>query len=251
MPAVTPSLIALAGAGASAVQAVQSQKENNLAKQSINKSLTALRSIKESNAFKNVQVPTLGFELAKESQAQNTAQFVNALMGTGAEGVLGGIGNVAAATNEQDQALAAQANQAQYARDMAQAEAQQGINARGAERDFLIGANELQGEQLRRTAAEARRNQAIQSAFTALGTASVLGAETIPLYKENKLAAEKAAAIAGMPESITPLGADITSDQLQKARGTLKQLSMPNVGFGPETLTPEFIKLLSSLKIDL
>jgi hypothetical protein len=172
-------------------------------------------------------------------------------MGTGAEGVLGGIGNVAAATNEQDQALAAQANQAQYARDMAQAEAQQGINARGAERDFLIGANELQGEQLRRAAAEARRNQAIQSAFTALGTASILGAETIPLYKENKLAAEKAAAIAGMPESITPLGADITADQLQKARGTLKQLSMPNVGFGPETLTPEFIKLLSSLKIDL
>jgi hypothetical protein len=56
MPAVTPSLIALAGAGASAVQAVQSQKENNLAKQSINKSLTALRSIKESKTYKSLHL---------------------------------------------------------------------------------------------------------------------------------------------------------------------------------------------------
>lgn len=168
------------GAGANALQAIQSQKQMKFAAQARSQAIEQLKGIKEFNPFKQVQVPTLGFNLAQQSKAQGTAQALQSLQGAGAEGVIGGVGNVVQAGNEQDLQLAAQAQDAQFKRDAMQAEAESGIQSRKAERDFSLGAYELSNAQAMKDAAQQNRNKAIAGIFGTLG-AGALGA-----YKDSK-----------------------------------------------------------------
>ena len=186
MAAVTGTIVALGGLGLSAAQAIKANKDMKTASQAAQKAAGELKNIKEFNAFKQVQVPTLGFDLAQQSQAQATTQAMQSLQGAGAEGVIGGVGNVLQAGNEQALNLAAQAGQTQYQRDMAQAEAEQGIQGRKAERDFYAGMNELQSAQMQRSAAEERKNAAIEGMFTSAGTALTSAAGGIDLYGKQK-----------------------------------------------------------------
>ena len=187
MAAVTGTIVALGGLGLSAAQAIQANKQMKQASQAASKAAGELKNIKEINAFKQVQVPTLGYELAQQSQAQAQTQEMQSLQGAGAEGVIGGVGNVLQAGNEQSLNLAAQAGQAQFQRDLAQAEAEQGIQGRKAERDFYAGMSEVQSAQMQRAAAEERRNAAIEGMFGAASTALTSGAELVPLYRKNQL----------------------------------------------------------------
>jgi hypothetical protein len=186
MAAVTSTLVALGGIGVSAAQAIKSQSQMKEATQASNLAKQQLKQIKETNPFKALQVPTLGLEMAQQQQSQREAQMVGALQGTGAEGVLGGIGQLAAAGNEQDMALAAQANQAQYNRDMAQAEAELGIGARQAERDFTVGLGEVQQQNAIRAQAQKDRNAAIAGALGFAGSAAESLDDIIGLYKKQK-----------------------------------------------------------------
>ena len=182
MAAVTGTIVALGGLGLSAAQAIKANKDMKTASQAAAKAAGELKNIKEFNAFKQVQVPTLGFELAQQSQAQATTQAMQSLQGAGAEGVIGGVGNVLQAGNEQALNLAAQAGQAQYQRYMAQAEAEQGIQARQQERNLMIGLNEMQSAQNERQAAEERKNAAIEGMFSSAGTALTSGSKAVGLY---------------------------------------------------------------------
>jgi len=188
MAAVTGTIVALGGLGLSAAQAIKANKDMKTASQAAQKAAGELKNIKEFNAFKQVQVPTLGFDLAQQSQAQATTQAMQSLQGAGAEGVIGGVGNVLQATNEQALNLAAQAGQAQFQRDMSQAEAEQGIQARKQEREYMIGQNALQSAQMQRASAEEKRNSAIGGMFESAGAAALGASELIPLYKQNQYA---------------------------------------------------------------
>jgi hypothetical protein len=157
-----------------------------------------LKQVKETNPFKALQVPTLGLEMAQQQQSQREAQMVGALQGTGAEGVLGGIGQLAAAGNEQDMALAAQADKAQYDRDMAQAEAQLGIGARQAERDFKVGLGEVQEQNARLAQAKEDRNSAITGAVGFAGDMAGNLDDMIGLYRNKNIDAADAQRKAGM-----------------------------------------------------
>ena len=192
MAAVTSTLVALGGVGLSAAQAIKANKDMKQAASAAGIARDQLKQIKETNPFKAVQTPTLGFELAQQQQAQREAQMVGALQSTGAEGVIGGIGQLAQAGNEQDLQLAAQANQTQYARDMAQAEAESGIQARKAERDWMAGIGEVQEQNMRRAEAAANRNAAIQGAFQSLGTAALGADKMVDLYRNTGSAATQA-----------------------------------------------------------
>lgn len=182
MAAVTGTIVALGGLGLSAAQAIKANKDMKTASQAAEKAAGELKNIKEFNAFKQVQVPTLGFDLAQQSQAQATTQALQSLQGAGAEGVIGGVGNVLQATNEQALQLAAQGSQAQYQRDMAQAEAEQGIQGRKQEREYMIGTNALQSAQMQRASAEERKNAAIEGMFSSAGGALTSVAGAVPLY---------------------------------------------------------------------
>lgn len=218
MAAVTSTLVALGGVGLSAAQAIKANKDMKQAASAADLAKNQLKQIKETNPFKAVQTPMLGFELAQQQQAQREAQMVGALQGTGAEGVIGGIGQLAQAGNEQDMQLAAQANQTQFQRDMAQAEAQQGIEARKAERDLTAGIAEVQMENMKRAQAEANRNAAIEGAFSSLGTAALGIDKMIDLYGKNKR----------IPNTKTGAGGGVNWDYLFGDKPNYLNLQQPN-----------------------
>jgi hypothetical protein len=186
MAAVTSTLVALGGVGLSAAQAIKANKDMKQAARASDLSRQQLKQIKETNPFKAVQTPMLGFELAQEQQNQRTAQLAQMVTGLGAEGVIGGIGQLAQAGNEQDMQLAAQANQTQFQRDMAQAEAESGIQARKAERDWMAGIGDIQMQNAIRAQSEKNRNAAISGAFSSLGSAALGADKMIDLYKGDK-----------------------------------------------------------------
>lgn len=206
MPAVTSTIIALGGLGLSAAQAIKGQQQMKQASQAANQAANELKNIKEFNAFKQVQVPTLGFNLAQQSKAQGTTQALQSLQGAGAEGVIGGVGNVVQAGNEQDLQLASQAQQAQYQRDMAQAEAEQGIQARKQERDYLIGTNKLQSAQMQRAAAEEKRNAAIGGMFESLGGVATGISGLVPLYGKQSLGQQELGKTQWNPSQFSKFG---------------------------------------------
>ena len=170
-------------AGLNTFQAIQSQKAMKQAAQAKAQAQQQLKNINEFNAFKAVQVPTLGFDLAQQSQAQATTQAVEATKGAGAEGVIGGVGQIVQANNAAALDLSAQAGDAKFKRDAMQAEAEQGIQQRKAERDFAIESYNLQDAAEREAQAKQNRNQAISGAVSALGGAALGAFEESALYK--------------------------------------------------------------------
>ena len=178
MAAVTGAAIAVAGLGMSAVQAVKASQSMKKADNAAQAAKNDLAKISETNAFKQVQVPTLGFNLAQQSQAQRSASALSAVQSAGAEGVIGGVGQIMQAGNEQDLQLAAQADEAKFKRDAMQADAEMGISARKQEREYLIGTNEVQSQNLRRAQAETNRNAAIEGMFGSAGNAIKFGAHS-------------------------------------------------------------------------
>ena len=179
MAAVTSTIIALGGVGLSVAQAVKAGKEKKAADAAALKADKAMRAVKEENVMKRVQVPTLGYDLAQQGQAQRDVSAISALQGAGAAGVIGGIGKVAQTGAAADLQLAAQAERAQSQRDMAVAQTAQGIEGRRAQREFGIESNALAGAQQASAAAQAQQNQAIQGAFSGLlgaaGSAQMAG----------------------------------------------------------------------------
>lgn len=190
MAAVTSTLVALGGVGLSAAQAIKANKDMKKAASQYGMAVNNMKQIKETNPFKAVQVPTLGFELAQQGQDQQTQQAISALQGVGAEGVIGGIGQLVGAGNEAYLGMANQANQSQFQRDMAQAEAQQGIEARRAEREYNIGTNEALDASMRRAQAQQNKNDAISGAFEALGTAALGADKLVGLYKNQNIGSQ-------------------------------------------------------------
>ena len=171
MAAVTSTIVALGGLGLSAAQAIKANKDMKIAGKASQDASNQLKSIKEQNAFKNVQVPTLGFELAEQAGAQRDAQALSAIQGAGAAGVIGGVGQLAQVGLQGDLQLAASAQDAQYNRDLQQANAEQGIEARRGEREFNIGMGEKQDAELRRAQAAKAKTAAINSMATSAKSA--------------------------------------------------------------------------------
>jgi len=168
MAAVTSTIVALGGVGLSAAQAIKAGKEKKAADEAAVKAEAAMRAVKEENVMKQVQVPTLGYDLAQQGQAQRDVSAISALQGAGAAGVIGGIGKVAQSGAAADLQLAAQAGQQQYQRDMSVAQAGQGIEGRRAQREFGIESNALAGAQAASAAAQAQQNQAYQGIASGL-----------------------------------------------------------------------------------
>jgi hypothetical protein len=186
MAAVTSTLVALGGVGLSAAQAIKANKDMKKASSQYGLALNNMKQIKEVNQFKGVQVPRMGFELAQQGQDQQTQQGIAALQGVGAEAVIGGIGQLVGAGNEAYLQQAAMANKAESDIALETAAAGQGIEARRAEREYNIGINDAMDASMRRAQSESNRNQAIGSAFSALGTAAGGIDKMVGLYGNQK-----------------------------------------------------------------
>ena len=189
--AVATAAIAAAGLGMSAAKYIKQNKAEKDAAKAASKAAMDIANIKEQNPFSQVQVPTLGFDLAQQGLDRYTASALSASQAAGAEGVIGSAGNIVAAQNAQELDLAAQADQAKYQRDAAQAAAQSEINARKSIRDYELGAMKLTGAQQAKADAQAQKADATSEMFGA--ATSALGyAAPSEAYKQKRKKKTKA-----------------------------------------------------------
>lgn len=186
MGAVT-AVVAAAGIGLGVAQAVKQDKLQKQAKKDAAAAANRLRGINESNPFSGVQVPTVGNKMAMEQINQTSADSISALQGAGAEGVIGGVGDVNRAVQGAQLDVAANQGQQKYQRDLAEAGGQANINARKSERDYYTEMNSLQGAQQAAADAEYNKNQAITGVFGSLTTGlSGLQNSDVGVYKKSK-----------------------------------------------------------------
>lgn len=189
MAAVTTALAAgtaLAGMGMNIGQAVKANKQAKAAAGAADAAAKQIASIKETNPFSKVQVPTLGFDRVREGLDRTTVAALGAAQGAGAEGVIGAASNIVQAQKDQELELAAQAGEMGMQRDLYEASAQEGINQRQADREEWLGTMKLQGAQEAKADAESRKAEAIAGAVGSFGSALGYGDQLVPLYKQKK-----------------------------------------------------------------
>ena len=229
--AVISAGVALAGVGLSVNQAVQADKERKRAQQSATAAANRMKNIKEENAFKNIEMPTLGFELAQQSADRAMMSGIQSVQGAGAEAVIGALPGMMQVGSEQQLQLAAQANEAQMGLDLKKAEAQQMANARNTMAEREMELFKLEGAQGAAAQAQANMNAGISGAVQGLGTAVGYAGEAVPLYQHQK-AGSMTAGVASQLGGLTG------------NRGTVEI----NPQMQQSGLTPEQMKYLSSFR---
>lgn len=167
---MTSAALGVLGGGLSAVQAVQFNKLQKQAQKASTAAAQNLRGIREQNPFAAVQVPTLGNKLAMENINQNATDYLSALQGVGAEGVIGGAGQLSQSVRDAQLDVAASQDESKYQRDMAQASAQSGINQRKANRDWETEMAALEGAQMAGADAQYNKNRSIESVLSGLSS---------------------------------------------------------------------------------
>lgn len=178
MAATTTAIVALGGLGLSAAQYAQANKKQKEAQKAAEQFTSELKNISRINNYKALGVPTLGYDLAKESQAQSTVASLDALKSMGAEGA-GLVPRVQQKNLEQDLALAAKMEQAQNRRDMLVMQEQSAIDLEKTNRDAEILTAQATGAQQAAADAQKQKTKAIEgmvgSAVAGLGAINPKG----------------------------------------------------------------------------
>jgi len=166
--------VALASLGMSAYQGIKGAQAEAAANQAAENAANQAARIAEADKYKSLQVPTLGLELAQQNVQARQAGDIQALKDIGAAGVLGGLTSTNLQAQQEDLQLAAQAQQMQYQRDLAQTQNAQQIEQGRMQREFAMNQAKLAGAQA--AAAEGRQNVAagIQGGLSSLSNAAML-----------------------------------------------------------------------------
>ena len=180
MAAITAAVIAAGGAAYNIIQGANAKAEANQAAASAAQSIAQMQ---EADKFRNLQVPTLGLEMAQENVQARQAQQLQGLQDIGAAGVLGGLTALNTQGRAEDLALSAQAQQAQYARDMAQAENAQAVEQRNLARQDNLEQQRLMGAQAAAAAGQQSINSGIQGLAQTAGNVLVQSLQDQPLYE--------------------------------------------------------------------
>lgn len=207
MPAATTAILAtgsaLAGTGMSIAQAIQSKKDAAAASQAAATAANTLQNMKQVNAMSKVQVPTLGTNLAQQGLDRATQSALSVSQGAGAEGVIGGVGQIMQASNEQELKLAANANEMEYQRNMDEATAQNTINAAKFKQLDELEKLRLEGAQGAEYQAQANRNEAIKNAITSGTKALGIVGDAAPLWWSKKEQGNAGASVSGVGKATT------------------------------------------------
>lgn len=185
--AVISAGVALAGVGLSVNQAVQADKERKRAQQAATDAANRMKNIKEENAFKNIEMPTLGFELAQQSADRAMMSGVQSVQGAGAEAVIGALPGMMQVGSEQQLQLAAQANEAQMGLELTKAQAQQEANARNAYAQREFEAMQLEGARAAEAQAKADKISGIMGAVQSAGSVVDIAGKGVEAYKLQKV----------------------------------------------------------------
>ena len=164
-------------AAASGYQIYQGEQAKNQAAAAAQTAQDQLAKVSEANTLQDLQVPTLGLDMAQENIQARQAGEIQALKDTGAAGVLGGLTASAQNAQKEDLALAAQAQDAQYQRDLAVKQNAQQIETNRAQREAGIFGSQLAGAQQARAEGAALTNAGISGLASAGLQAGLAGME--------------------------------------------------------------------------
>ena len=171
--------IAAAGAATSIIQGANAKAEAN---QAAGKAAQSIAQMQEADRFKSLQLPTLGLEMAQQNVQARQAQQLQGLQDIGAAGVLGGLTALNQQGQAEDLALSAQAQEAQYARDFAQAQNAQGIEQRNLARQAALEQQRLTGAQAASAYGQSQINSGIQGLAQTAGNVLAQSVANQPLY---------------------------------------------------------------------
>jgi hypothetical protein len=147
--------IAAAGSGYQIYQGEQAKSE---ASKAAEQAAAKMAGVTEANQLQDLQIPTLGLEMAQENIQARQQGEIQALRDIGAAGVLGGLTASSENARRADLALAEQAQQAQYQRDLALKQNAQQIESNRVQRDFGMYGGQLAGAQTARAEGAAMSN---------------------------------------------------------------------------------------------
>lgn len=164
-------------AAASGYQIYQGEQAKNQAAAAAQTAQDQLAKVSEANTLQDLQVPTLGLDMAQENIQARQAGEIQALKDTGAAGVLGGLTASAQNAQKEDLALAAQGQEAQYQRDLTLKQNEQQIESNRAQREAGIFGSQLAGAQQARAEGAALTNAGISGLASAGLQAGLAGME--------------------------------------------------------------------------
>ena len=176
--------VQLGSAAYQGYQGSQKQKEAELAAQRI---AAQQRAIREADEVSDVQVPTLGAELARQSLGQQFATSVAAAQSAGAAGVLGGIPALANLGADKALDIAAQLNKLEAQRDQFVAQQLQQRARREATAQRGLLGQQLAGAQMATAEARQQQQQALASGIQAVGSATAGIIENQALYPKQEV----------------------------------------------------------------
>lgn len=164
--------LAAVGTGASIVQGIKAADAQAKADEAAVAAANDLARIQENDKFLSLNVPTLGLEKATQNMQAWQQSQIQALKDTGAAGVLGGLTAARRQADEQDLALAAQADDMQYKRNMALAQNAQQIEQGRVQRQANLAQQRLEGAQRSSGQSAAAFDAAVQGGIGNLANAA-------------------------------------------------------------------------------
>jgi hypothetical protein len=210
--------LAMAGinAGISAYQGYKANQKEKDARAAAEKFGAQQRAVTETDMMAGLKVPQLGAQLASQQLGQQYATGVEALRGSGAAGVLGGVTGLADVYSDAALKQAAQLEQLEFQRNAMQAENAQNVEMRRANRQSENIQSQLTGAQQAAAVSNMAKNQAIQSGLSAVTDIGLKYMQNAPLYQQQKQPMRVAEPFNGQyatPDQLTQGMQPITFDQ--------------------------------------
>jgi hypothetical protein len=236
MPAASTIILGSIAAGGSALNIIQGSNAKGEAQQAAAKAAQSIAQMQEADKFRNLQVPTLGLEMAQQNVQARQAQQLQGLRDIGAAGVLGGLTALNQQGQAEDLALSAQAQEAQFERDYVQAQNAQGVEQRNLTRQAALEQQRLIGAQGAAAAGQGQINAGIQGLAQTAGNVMAQSLANRPLFDGGK----------GLNSNGTLTGAQIQKNaynaitpQLQQMRGQINTpASQANTANAMNSMTP-------------
>jgi len=190
MAIATSTAIGLGVAAAgSAYQIYQGEQAKNEAAQAAQTAQDQLAKVTEANQFQDLQIPTLGLDMAQENIQARQQGEIQALQDIGAAGVLGGLTASSENARKQDLELASEAQKAQYQRDLMVRQNAQQLESNRAQREAGLYGSQLAGAQTARAEGAALSNAGISglaNAGTQAGLVALQDDYNNPKIKKGK-----------------------------------------------------------------
>jgi hypothetical protein len=221
MPTASTIILGAISAGGSAMNIIQGSNAKGEAQQAAAKAAQSIAQMQEEDKFRNLQLPTLGLELAQQNLQARQATNIQALQEGGATTVLGGLTAANQQAQAQDLQLAAQAQEAQYARDMAQAQNAQAIEQRNMARQAGLEQQRLIGAQNAAAFGQQQMNAGIQGLAQTAGNVMAQSLGNKSLFNEQQAAK-------GLNPNGTLTGAQIQKNAQAAFASQIKSM-MPSV----------------------